>query len=409
MLHCIITVREDCDFLSENALFCNGITQNVILLHDMMKNIAERDSTIVQVGLLKQHEVGFWDSEKITSRFQVYTKHDLFCMKSEFNAKLQRGDTVSIVEAGEVLLDENRDLLHTFRTVVNPEVHYKIINYRMSHDFAMDQEWVFLNTHSVKGGGRLRVSRHLDKLLYTEQHGRSVSYGKHLYGCEALTVPFIWGPCHASCPTRFSISSYAAVQSPDIIIMEPNISCLKNCLLPLIAINSLLREDPSFQTLFNKVRVINGNASLATNGELAFHQNDYFVNNILTNCEFLTNHHAVVFFENRQKFNDLFDRPAVLLTYQQDNALNYLYAEALYAGVPFIHNSKQVGVNVGYYYEDCDVNQMQSQLLKALREFKQGLYAANDGMLYSRYGDFLQNHSITNEKVQEVYLHSLRD
>ena len=408
MLHCIITVRADCDFLSENVLFSNGITQNVILLHDMMKNIAERDNTAVQVGLLKQNELEFWGSEKVTNRFQVYTTRDLFCMKSDFNARLQRGDTVSIVEAGEPLLDENRELLHTFRTVVNPEVHYKIINYRMSHDFAMDQEWVFLNKHHV-GGGRFRVCTHVDRLLYTEQHERSVSYGKHLYGCEALTVPFIWGPCHASCPTQFSTSSYTSVQAPDIIVMEPNISCLKNCLLPLITINSLLREDPSFKTLFNKVRVFNGHASLATNGELPFHRNDYFVNNILANCEFLTNRHALVFFENRQTFTKVFDRPAVLLSYQHDNALNYLYAEAMYVGVPLIHNSKQVGVNVGYYYEDCDVSQMQTQLLKALREFQQGLYAANDGKLYSSYSDFLQNHSITNEKVQEVYLQSIRD
>ena len=80
----------------------------------------------------------------------------------------------------------------------------------------------------------------------------------------------------------------------------------------------------------------------------------------------------------------------------------------MYTGVPFVHNSKQVGVNVGYYYEDCDANQMQTQLLKALREFHQGLYAV-DGTMYSSYSDFLQQHSIANEKVQEAYLRSIRD
>lgn len=406
MFYCIITVRQDKNFLDENVLFCNGITQNVILLHDMLKLAGERGVEVCVGILYNKTQSEIWNLEEIQSKFTVYTKQDLFCMTSEFNANLKAGDTVTIVEAGETLDPGISMLMHQFKTVVNPRVNYKIIGYRMSHDFAMDQEIIFIQMQAL---GRIRNSQNMDKLIYSEHHTRSVSYGKHLYNCEALTVPHIWEPCFKGCAARFDKSVYInSTQPPDIVIMEPNISVLKNCLLPLIAINSLMRRDESFRGLFNKVRVLNGNASHATNGELPFHKNRYFHDNVLTNCEYLTSQHDVVYFEHRQSFKDTFQSPAVLVTYQHDNELNYLYFEALHSGIPFVHNSKRIGVDLGYYYEDCNVDHMQRSLLRALRDFKLGLWAV-DGDAYGFYEACLQKHSITNQKNQDIYIKCLRD
>ena len=47
---------------------------------------------------------------------------------------------------------------------------------------------------------------------------------------------------------------------------------------------------------------------------------------------------AGIFFE-RCRFSDVFSHPDILLSHQWNNALNYLYLEALYKNIPLVHNS----------------------------------------------------------------------
>jgi len=71
-------------------------------------------------------------------------------------------------------------------------------------------------------------------------------------------------------------------------------------------------------------------------------------------------------FEARYRITDFFNTHAsVLLSHQDNNALNYVYLECLYLGIPFVHNSKFFK-EVGFYYEGYDVSEGARQLTKAL-------------------------------------------
>ena len=49
------------------------------------------------------------------------------------------------------------------------------------------------------------------------------------------------------------------------------------------------------------------------------------------------------------------------------NALNYIYLEALYLGIPFVHNS-EFFKDSGYFYEGFDIVEGSKQLKKAIEE-----------------------------------------
>jgi hypothetical protein len=65
---------------------------------------------------------------------------------------------------------------------------------------------------------------------------------------------------------------------------------------------------------------------------------------------------------------DIFTKfSGTLLTHQHMNALNYVYLEALYLGIPLVHNSEYFK-ETGYYYEGFDVVSGSIALKKAIEE-----------------------------------------
>lgn len=54
---------------------------------------------------------------------------------------------------------------------------------------------------------------------------------------------------------------------------------------------------------------------------------------------------------------------SIVLSHQQDNALNYLYLEALYLNLPLLHNSEFIS-EAGYFYPDNDTEVARDQLDK---------------------------------------------
>ena len=54
-----------------------------------------------------------------------------------------------------------------------------------------------------------------------------------------------------------------------------------------------------------------------------------------------------------------------MISYQENCELNYIYLEALYLGIPLIHNSK-ILENAGYYYEGINIDEGAVKLEKAI-------------------------------------------
>ncbi len=58
---------------------------------------------------------------------------------------------------------------------------------------------------------------------------------------------------------------------------------------------------------------------------------------------------------------------SIIISHQQDNALNYLYMEALYLNIPILHNSDFIKES-GYYYPQNDIDIAKLQMTKILKE-----------------------------------------
>lgn len=60
----------------------------------------------------------------------------------------------------------------------------------------------------------------------------------------------------------------------------------------------------------------------------------------------------------------------IVLSFQWENALNYVYYEALYGGYPLVHNSPMLKAqHVGFYYDGFDAYDGERQLISAIKSY----------------------------------------
>ena len=68
--------------------------------------------------------------------------------------------------------------------------------------------------------------------------------------------------------------------------------------------------------------------------------------------------------------NFLAEYTDVVLSFQWENALNYVYYEALYGNYPLVHNSPMLKAkHIGYYYEEFDAYDGARQLINAIKSY----------------------------------------
>ena len=85
------------------------------------------------------------------------------------------------------------------------------------------------------------------------------------------------------------------------------------------------------------------------------------------------------------------------MSHQQDNALNYLYLEALYLGLPLLHNSEFIA-DYGYYYPDNDIDIALDNLNKIIN------YHSNNIENYrSKSREILEKFSYKNSSNKKEY------
>ena len=77
---------------------------------------------------------------------------------------------------------------------------------------------------------------------------------------------------------------------------------------------------------------------------------------------------------------------SIILSHQQDNALNYLYLEALYLNLPILHNSIFIK-EYGYYYPENDIDFAKLQMQKILKEHKKTIpyYSYNSRKIIEKF------------------------
>jgi hypothetical protein len=240
----------------------------------------------------------------------------------------------------------------------------------------MDMEQISYE-HDIKIGG---VHRQGNDFVWTSPHiAYGLPYLETIYNARGAICPYIWEPDFIQ--TQFT--DYQNNGPRDIYVMEPSISVIKHALIPLTIIEEVYRENPA---AFGRATIISG-----TN----YNNKQYFLDNIVRNLSSARAEANKVFFTPRANFEEVFKKPDVLLGHQWGCELNYLYLEAIYAGLPLVHNSEGLK-DLGYYYPGFDTHKGKEQCLEALHNHDEKKTIEEGRKL-------LEQFSIHNDSVQKEY------
>lgn len=224
----------------------------------------------------------------------------------------------------------------------------RIITCCVGNDFVIDAERLaFGLTH-----GRLVPQTQRDAVWTLEEYRKICKpYYEVLFRAPVSIMPHLWAPDFIN---RNVVSGKFAYQPRKkrwrVAIVEPNISMVKTCHLPMLLCESAHRLNPD---AIDAVRVFN-----------TVHLKDHPVFNPFANSLDIVRH-GLAMFEGRLPMVDILPNHAdVLVCHQWENAQNYVYYEALYGGFPLIHNSDLLQ-DCGYRYHGFDCEEGGRVLIEA--------------------------------------------
>jgi hypothetical protein len=335
------------------AFWANGMQQNIVFLYEMINRCG--------------HECFYITHKKPTHTLNKDHKGMLLeDLLADDNENLDL-----VIVAGFDLLPEMYDKLksrnNNFKTIL---IHF---GNKLMDDIS----------HSLlKKSPKLPLDKpkHLDQIWISPQHEFSKSYIRTYYNFEDVAViPFIWDSFFVEdkikqLQKKGLDPSFKKETVNKVCIFEPNMSFIKNCIIPINICENLHNKDreilksinafccqtikfnPFFEKLMNRLQIVK-------KGDFCFFNNRWGSLDALS------------------KFG------STIVSHQIKNELNYSYLEALFLNLPLIHNS-QVLQDVGYYYADCDIDFGANQLKNAILNHSKTLNQTKDDNK-----NFLMNYS----------------
>jgi hypothetical protein len=193
----------------------------------------------------------------------------------------------------------------------------------------------------------------------------SPHYAQHAeYACAINAVdpaspsckiaPYVWDPAVITDDGKRSIPWKVRVgdEVDTFVIMEPNISFQKTCIIPLMILEGWYRKNPSWK---GQVVVVNGERIMQTN---------FFKENIYNQLDIVKS--------GQVKMVGRMDMVSILKTYpsatflchQVNNEFNYMLLELMWCGFPVIHNAG-AWLEFGYSYHSSNIEEGVEQLQRA--------------------------------------------
>lgn len=141
-----------------------------------------------------------------------------------------------------------------------------------------------------------------------------------------------------------------------ISVMEPNISISKNCMLPILIGEEAYRNHPE---LIKHVYLCN---TFDKKDDKAIFNYIGYTTAVKDGIMSVETRHITPLF--------LAEYTDILLSFQWELALNYMYYEALHGNYPLVHNSPMLKEHhVGFYYDYFDAYDGERQLINAIKSY----------------------------------------
>lgn len=333
-------------------LHSNGLQQNIIFLCDMLTDMGYSVFVVVN--------------------------HDLDdCVIQPSNVTIMEEDEVGdykfnyVLQASFFLRNKTIDIIKSRNN--------KSVNVHVQYGNRMFADIENCASHDMR-----YINHKVDEVWVSPHYEKSIPYYKSLYNTQKVyIIPYIWSSKYIDINKDNCI--HDSSKPKKIAVLEPNISVSKSCLIPILIAQELFNQDPNS---FDRLHVY-----CSKNFRSKKHFQCWMWNlNLQQN-------NKIIFLDRKNVHDILAKECSIILSHQLMNGLNYIYLEALYLGIPLVHNSEYIK-DCGFYYPDYDTQEGAKKLKLALEMHEQSSLSQ---ALSKKHQDTLYKFSPDNPSVRKQY------
>jgi hypothetical protein len=276
----------------------------------------------------------------------------------------------------------------------------RVVGYKFGNAFVLDAEKLIAG----KGDQGIFNGTQFDAIWTNAQHmATNASYWEACYRAPVRCLPHVWEPLFAEKSKAELRRSLQFEYEPGrtakrIAIYEPNINLVKLCHVPMLVCELAYRERPE---LIDSVWVTNTDR---LRKQLTFQRFHHALDighkraadgKHVCSCE---SRYNLVWFQA--------EHGDVVVTWQWENALNFVYYEALYGHYPLVHNSPLLPDGIGYRYHGFDAHGGARVLIDALERHdgRHEEYAADcDAFLRTIHPNAPANIDAHTEAIEQLW------
>jgi hypothetical protein len=334
------------------SLFSNGINQNALYLGMVL-----RKSGYI-VDLICSDQKTYDEINKYKSDLNVTILDKSYIRK--YDLIIQLGFTV--------------DKLH-FNNWKSNNKNLKLVAYQCGNHYLITTEKVLFQKDSeiktFSDNEKFSQTPHQVWSIPQMENSNYNFYQFYNKQDNVTVVPFIWDP--------FVVESTFKERNKDVYtvreiqrcsVMEPNISVMKNVVMPTIILEKNQKSNPLKEIYYFGADVIKNSKP--------------FIDFIKSTEIYKKN---IVSIENRYWTSKILpDYTDFVLSWQWENNLNYLWLDVAWMGYPIVHNGS-LCQDVGYYYEGFNADDAVNKIDEVIKTHndKHKEYIQNNREIIKRY------------------------
>jgi thiol-disulfide isomerase/thioredoxin len=365
-------------------LFNNGIRQNTLYFYELLNNMGYD----VHMIITKDKEEIYKEITSVID-FYDYSKYTTF----------------------NKLFSENFDIVFSFGIGLPAEeittlrkLGTKVIAYRCGNSYLIDSERILYNNNPNENfDNKFKNKEKYDQIWCIPQmYKQNKGYFEIINDSKCIKVPFVWSKHSVDFAKKIKNKQHSDIfkykhKNNAVCILEPNLSVMKWCLPCILICEKLERKYKNLNKLFVT------NIDLHKFNIKEDDSSRFNIRRLHTLCSSLDIFKKMSFeyryntFEMMEKYAD------IVVSFQWENPLNYLYLDLAWMGWPVLHNA-YLCKDVGYYYDDHDYETASDILNEIIKNHSENVdeYIEKNRKVISRYLP-------TNKDLQMKYRKLIND
>lgn len=268
----------------------------------------------------------------------------------------------------------------------------KTINYECGNHFLIDSEKILYNhLGGDKPPKREAVIIKPDQIwVIPQMENTNLHYYQHRRDCNKATViPFVWDSMALEENAKSNnFKTYTKRDINTVAVMEPNISIMKNCIYPIVILEKFVKYEKGE---LKKIMLIGADKI----------KNNYTFKKLIKDTEVFKK--GLLSAESRFQTHMVLEKHVdMVLSWQIENPLNYLYFDVCWLGWPLVHNAN-LCKDLGYYYEGFDADGAVDAIKNVIANHN------NDEDYMDRMRKIISRYTIENKKMLDNYNRLLDD